>query len=131
MSRPENKGMIDAYQQMLEDGSAFKEVDMTMQTEPDLTEAQGAEVIDNTKSEPLGQKVKSPEHEYFNDYSEHDSVMEQRIAKLRQKAGLKSTKKVGKIVSSKQEIKALKKRVALLEEAMQLVMETHEQLLED
>lgn len=121
--------MISAYEQMLKDGTAFKEVDLTMHTQPDVSEATGA------RGEPINTQISdNPMGQPLNDdgddapYSEFDSVMEQRMNSLRSKIRGKSG---GTSTSPNQnrEITSLKKRVARLEEALSLVMETHEKLL--
>lgn len=131
MSKEENRGMIDAYQQMLKDGTAFKEVDIGMLTEPDISEASGVATRDVIpEANPLGDKVETPERQYHNDYSEYDSVMEQRINRLRQKTSGRNTGTGTLERKGKSRLALLEKKVAQLEEALMLVMETHEQLLE-
>ena len=130
MSREENRGMINAYEKMLQDGTAFKEVDLTMHQEPDISVASGnredtppIQLTDN----PLGEVVNENE----NDYSEYDSVMEQKMSSLRSKMKSGGGRKSGGTITTptQKELIALKKRVTQLEEALVLVMETHEQLL--
>jgi len=121
----------EAYRKMLEDGSAFKEVDMTMHTEPDIMEAQG---VGNN----LGERVEDnssnavQENERNDNYEEFDSAMEERINNLKSKI-----KNGGKITTTgtlktptQKKIMALEKRVQKLEEALMLVMETQSQLFE-
>lgn len=107
----------DAYSKMLEDGSAFKEVDMSMHTEPNLAEAQGV-------GRGLGDKKKSNEH---TDYTKFDNHMEERMQSLRDKMNGKSTVKTN--VDESKEILLLKKRIKKIEEALILIMKTHEELL--
>lgn len=129
MSKEDNRGMIDAYQQMLQDGTAFKEVDTSMLTSPSMSEAEGAGAGEHIKSEPLGDKIETPDgEEYHNDYSDYDSVMEQRINKFRQKTSGAGTGKLER--KGKSRLVMLEKKVAQLEQAMMLIMETHEQLLD-
>jgi hypothetical protein len=128
MSKQENRKMISAYEKMLVDGTAFKEVDLTMHTQPDAADIEGMGA-----SSPLG------EHEPINEndnniveddgYGEFDSIMEQKMNKLRQKAGRGGTSTGGGGNPSK-ELMGLKKRVAKLEEAMILIMETQTTLIE-
>ena len=131
MSKEENRKMISAYEQMLQDGTAFKQVDMTMHTEPDISEASGArggDPIPQISNNPMGQPVGDDNIVEDDSYSQFDSVMEQRMASLRNKVRGNSG---GTVTSPNQnkEIASLKKRVARLEEALALVMETHEKLL--
>jgi hypothetical protein len=124
---------ISAYEKMLQDGTAFKEVDMTMHSEPNLMEAQGAssrsidneELIYPNKDEGIGERRQ-------DNFEEFDSVMEQRISNLRRKMnGEGSEIKVGKLMTPTQkEIASLKKRIAKLEEALIVIMQTQEQLFE-
>ena len=131
MSVEEVKNIRSAYEKMLEDGTAYKEVDMTMHNEPDM------EVVTGKKDEitaqpaltenPLGEVV-DEHNDNDNDYTEFDSVMEQRINSLRNKmqsGGVRKTPRPPK----NNEIASLKNRVKKLEEAMMLIMETHERLL--
>lgn len=137
MSKEENRKMISAYEQMLKDGSAFKQVDMTMHSQPDIAEATGSrggepintQISDNPMGQPLDEQYDDGGGYRNNDqYTEFDSVMEQRMNSLRNKIRGKSG---GTSTSPNQnrEIASLKKRVARLEEALALVMETHEKLL--
>lgn len=127
MSKEENRGMINAYEKMLKDGTAFKKVDMTMHTEPDIAVAAGErkESIELTRN-PLGERVDEMDD---GSYTEFDSMMEQRINSLRNKMGGARSGGVSGNKSTQQEILSLKKRVKQLEEALMLVMETHEKLL--
>lgn len=138
MSKEENRKMISAYEKMLQDGSAYKEVDMTMHTQPDVSEASGARETRETETHhisdnPMGEPLEEYEDNRINngdaDFTHFDSVMEQRMNSLRSKMDAGGVKRTGKLKTPKQEIAALKNRVAKLEEALVLVMETHEQLL--
>jgi hypothetical protein len=135
MSKEKNRNIINAYEQMLKDVSAFKEVDLTMHTEPDLGEATGArggEPIPQISDNPMGQPINEYEEDSGN-YSEFDSVMEQRMNSLRNKMqgkkGGTRGNSGGTVTISQKEFISLKTRVKRLEEALTLVMETHEQLL--
>jgi predicted nucleic acid-binding Zn-ribbon protein len=116
-----------AYEKMLEDGTAFKEVDMSMMTEPNVEQITG-----------LGEEVVVPKErkqeqdpdrfiDEHTDFSHLDNAMEQRMNSLRAKMGGVKSKKVRE--NESREIALLKKRVEKLEEALMLVMETHEKLL--
>ena len=124
---------MNAYEKMLQDGSAFKEVDMTMNTGPNLDEAQGAgnslgERVDNT------QEQKEQVQDLHTDFTHFDNHMEERINSLRNKmknGEVQVKSKVGKLMTPTQKrIVELEKRINKLEEVMLLIMETHEQLLE-
>jgi hypothetical protein len=126
MSVEDVKKIRNAYEQMLKDGTAFKEVDMSMMVEPDVSMAQGS----------LGDKIETPSkpkeepvNERNDDYTEHDNYMQQRINSLRAK--MKGGGRVNESGNSNmaKEVMALKKRVQKLEEALMLVMETHEKIL--
>jgi predicted nucleic acid-binding Zn-ribbon protein len=124
MSKEENRGMIDAYQKMLQNGSAFKEVDMRMDEAPSLGMAERG-LGDAVDTRVVEQEQEQEQN--FTDYSEHDSVMQERINSLRNKMnGGGGTRNSG---SPQQELISLKKRVAKLEEALMLIMETHEKLI--
>jgi len=126
MSVEDVKKIRSAYERMLQDGTAFKEVDMSMMVEPDVSMAQGS----------LGDRVETPSkpkeepvNERNDDYTEHDNYMQQRINSLRAK--MKGGGRVNESGNSNmtKEVMALKKRVQKLEEALMLVMETHEKIL--
>ena len=125
MSRKENRGIIDAYQKMLNDGTAFKEVDLTMHSEPDMGLATGA-----VSDSPLGDRVNENDRDSNivedDGYGEFDSIMEQRMNKLRNKAGVGGRSSGS---GGNSEIISLKKRVKKLEEAIMLVMETQTKLI--
>lgn len=130
MSVEDVKNIRSAYERMLQDGTAFKEVDMSMMTEPDVTIAKGG----------LGDKVDSPHprkrqpeqeqiQERYDDYTEHDNYVQQRIDRLRAKMNGKRVNESDDVSNTSKEILKLKKRVQKLEEALMLVMETHEKIL--
>ena len=122
MSREDNRSMINAYEKMLQDGSAFREIDTTMHTNPSVSEASGT-ISDN----PLGDRVDNNNDNIVPDeYAEFDTVMEQRMNNLRQKAGMGG----GNSGGGSNEIQSLKNRIKKLEEAITLVMETQTKLIE-
>ncbi len=130
MSTDEIVKIKGAYEKMLEDGSAFKEVDMTMISEPDVGAAEGGlgDKINETKPTPSG-PVKDPDSfiDDNTDFSQHDSVIEQKMTSLRNKMSGVKSKKVRDTESKR--IAILERKVQELEEALMLVMETHEQLI--
>lgn len=131
MSIEDVKKIRNAYEQMLKDGTAFKEVDMSMVVEPDVGIAQGSPLGDAINETPAPQKHIQPEVDDHTDYTAHDSYMRQRIDSLRSKMRGGSGTNEGVVMSStKKELIALKKRVKEIEEALMLVMETHERLME-
>ena len=134
MSKEENKGMMDAYQKMLNDGTAFKEVDLTMHTTPSVAMAQG--IGEPVKETPIpnnsnNNMVEEPVQEDFTDYSAHDNFMQEKIDKLRAKInGGKQVTESSTPLNTKIEIAKLNKRMAKIEEALILLMSTHEQIIE-
>lgn len=126
MSKEKNRGMIDAYQKMLNDGSAFKEVDLTMRENPSISEAESG-LGERTSGRSSG-RSEEPNDIVEEDigYEQFDSEMERRISSLRNKMG---KGKGNPSTTGNREISSLKKRVAKLEEALMLMMETHEKLL--
>lgn len=131
-SKAQNRKMISAYEQMLKDGTAFKEVDMTMHTEPDVAMADGG-LGERVDEQDIGTRDRQPvqdENSFIDehtDFSAHDTEMERRIKSLRNKMkGNPTNENTG---NSNAEIVSLKKRVAKLEEALILIMKTHEKLL--
>lgn len=119
--------MSNAYEKMLQNGSAFKQVDMTMSTKPNMMEAQG--VGENIND--LGKQVKKETKETkddFTDYTEFDNIMESKVQALKNKM---KGKKTNQPINESKEITSLKKRVKRLEEAMMVIMETHSKLVED
>lgn len=119
---------LSAYEKMLNNGTAFKEVDMTQSMEPSLADIQ--ETSNGLGERNMEEKLKE-EIKQHNDYRDFDSVMEQRVANLRNKIKNPMTNKIGKIVTPTQkEIIALKERIKKLEEIVMIIMQTQEQLLE-
>lgn len=134
-SKAENRKMISAYEKMLKDGTAFKEVDMTMHTEPSVAMAEGG-LGERVNEQDIGTRDVRPavDEESFidenTDFSAHDDFMQQRIDSLRRKMGKTNESGTrGNPSNTNKEIISLKKRVAKLEEALMLIMETHEKLL--
>lgn len=120
MSREENRKMISAYEKMLQDGTAFKKVDTSMLSEPDLAVATG-QINDSPLGDPIAAN-RSPSSPIVEDdgYGQFDSLMEKRMHELRASGNKHSNN----------EFLNLKKRVKRLEEAITLVMETQTKLIE-
>lgn len=127
MSREDNRKYMNAYEKMLKDGSAFKQIDMQMSESPSVGD------LERGDSAPLGNKVNERRNDNQivddndGDYSEFDSVMEQRMNKLRNKAGM--SKNISSGGGINKEIQILKSKVKKLEEALMLVMETQTKLI--
>lgn len=122
MSRDDNRKMISAYEKMLQDGTAFKEIDTSMVTEPDMAVATGA-LNDNPLGDPINDSINNRRSSNIvedDGYGEFDSIMEKKMHELRM-----SGKK-----HSSNEFVSLKKRVKRLEEAMTLVMDSQTKLIE-
>jgi hypothetical protein len=119
-----------AYEKMLEDGTAFKKIDMPIVMEPSLSEAEHG-LGDRMDSQPVVENNQSQERE--DDWSAVDAAMERRMNSLRAKANGQNNEStnVGPLVTpARKEIILLKKRIKRLEEALVLIMQTQEQLLE-
>lgn len=136
MSKEDVKAIKSAYEKMLEDGTANKKIDMSMMVEPDVStiEGLGDQIEDQSPFPRERQPEQEQEQEQFDhtDYSKHDSYIEQRISSLRNKMNEKKGIKTsggGALSKANREIASLKKRVEKLEEALMLIMETHENLL--
>ena len=131
MSTEDVKKIRSAYERMLKDGTAFREVDMSMMTEPDVSMAQGntlGDRIEETAQARHGVDAPPEEYDHHTDYTEHDSYIQQRINRLRSKINGGKVNESGSSNMAK-EVMSLKKRVKDLEEALMLVMDTHEKLL--
>jgi hypothetical protein len=113
-----------AYEKMLQDGSAFKKIDMPLVMEPNLAEAEHGlgDKVDNTQ---LKENNQPQEEEY--DWSAVDEAMQRRMNSLKAKMNDQSTGQLNS--SDAKRITMLEKKVAKLEQALMLVMETHERLL--
>lgn len=129
---------VSAYEKMLQDGSAFKKIDMNKIAAQEYAKAgmstgSGGGDIDIPLGEPAPMREDSNMEEDHTDWSAVDEAMERRVKSLRNKMnGSKGNTKIGKVMTPAQrEIEALKKRVAKLEEALITIMEVHEQLFED
>ena len=132
MSTEDVKKIRSAYEQMLEDGSANKEVDMSMMVEPDVKVAEGGLGDRTETAQPSRTEKDVVREEEHNDYSAHDSYIDQRMSSLKNKLTEKKNSprvKIGALTRANNDIASLKKRVEKLEEALMLVMDTHEQLI--
>lgn len=120
-------GELSAYEKMLRDGSAFKKIDMQR-----IQNQQYAEVSSG-RDMPLGDPTPIRENQIMEDdhtdWSAVDEAMQKRMESIRSKIDSKVEKK--RQVKEANEIEKLKKRISQLEEAMMLIMETHEKLLGD
>lgn len=116
---------ISAYEKMLKDGTAFKKIDMNR-----IAAQQYAQVESDLVDKPLGDPIKESIKENgleedHTDWSAVDEAMQRRMNALKEK--MKGSEK--KSTNELTEITKLKRRVEKLEEALMLVMETHEKLL--
>lgn len=127
---------ITAYEKMLNDGSAFKKIDMN-KIQNQMYAGAGAADVGGGKGAPelpLGDPTpevnndSSGLEEDHTDWSAVDEAMQKRMnaLKAKMKGGSTSTKKP---VNESQEIIKLKKRIKRLEEALIVVMKTQEKLL--
>jgi hypothetical protein len=129
---------ISAYEKMLEDGSAFKKIDMQRITNQMYSQAEGGHAGGDI---PLGDPIKEQSTQYnsngleedHTDWSAVDAAMEKRMDALREKItakkGSRENTKASQLPSQEKEIKKLKMRVKRLEEALMIIMETQEKLL--
>lgn len=117
---------LTAYEKMLKDGSAFKKIDMNKIQQQQYAGAGGA--VEEPLGEPVQENKTTGLEEEDIDWSDVDAGMQKRMNALREKIKGGGAIKQEPIQESK-EIYRLKKRVAKLEEAMMLIMETHEKLL--
>lgn len=109
---------------MFEDGSAYNPIHLTQPT-PDVSGITGA--VEEKSNIPLGKQVeKDVFMEDQADYSEFDSSMQNRIDELRSKA---NNNNPNVRVQNNSDYERLEKRVALLEKALELVMETQTKML--
>ena len=118
---------LSAYEKMFEDGTAYKKIDMNKIQQQEYSGATASVKLDG-KEAPLDDVVENQVVDDEPDWSAVDEAMQRRMNALKEKASNIPAKK--KIVTNEsKEIASLKKRVAKLEEALILVMETHEKLL--
>lgn len=119
-----------AYEEMLKSGQAFKKIDMKKIGRQLNAEAtRGASINErNVENELLGEEVptNSKLEDDDTDWSDVDEGMQRRINSLKSKI---NDHKKKTFIKENTEIEKLKKRVATLEEALMLVMKTHEELL--
>jgi peptidoglycan hydrolase CwlO-like protein len=117
---------ISAYEKMLKDGTAFKKIDMNRIAAQLYSQAEGG-LVDKPLGDPIkeNQNQNSGLEEDHTDWSAVDEAMQRRMNALKEK--MKGSEK--KSTNELTEITKLKKRIEKLEEALMLVMETHEKLL--
>ena len=122
----ENSKILEKYEQMFKDGSAYQPIHLNQPT-PDLTSITG-EVEEKTNI-PLGQQVEKDVfmEDQHTDYSEFDATMQQKINEVRSKTQGNNPN----VSVQNDEFKKLTRRVELLEQALQLVMETQTKLLKE
>lgn len=130
----EHSKILEKYNQMFEDGSAYKPIRIT-QPQPSMSEMSGA-TMPKTET-PLGNPVpqggdpkelfKNPNMlpEANTDYSTFDAVMEEKINKLRAAGNANNSQPIN------EGIQKLEHRIELLEKALTLVMEQQTQMLKE
>ena len=132
MSTNDVVNIKSAYEKMLQDGSAFEQIDMRMNEQPDMgglgdvvTEKNNAPVTKHPSLEP-----EEGLQEDNTDFSDIDRRMSERLNSLRNKVkGGGGTPQQPQMGNPQKELLKLKIRIAKIEEALMLVMETHEKLL--
>lgn len=124
----EHSKILEKYEQMFEDGSAYKPIRIA-QPQPDVSSITGA--AEEVPMSPLGDQVQRDnfQDEAVTDYSEFDSQMERRINEMRSGNRNPHDNNPNVVVQNNSEIESLKKRVDLLEQALSLVMETQTKLI--
>lgn len=119
---------VTAYEKMLKDGTAFKKIDMNQIAAQQYAQADINAIGGGKIEKPLGDPIKENTNleEDNTDWSSVDEAMQKRINSLRDKVSISTAKKS---LNESKEIASLKRRVEKLEEAIMLVMETHEKLI--
>lgn len=125
---------LTAYEKMLQDGTAFKKIDMSKITAQEyagagMAAAGGGKGVSTPLGEPeMPKNITESEYEVESDWSAVDAAMEKRVNALREKmsGGSTNTKQP---LNESQEITKLKSRVKRLEDALIVIMETQEKLL--
>ena len=81
--------ILEKYEQMFENGSAFKPI-MLNQPTPSIAEATGMGGSGGRQSSPLGEKVVREEEfvDPHSNYTEFDSFMEDKVNAIRNKTGI-------------------------------------------
>ena len=134
----EHSKILEKYNQMFEDGSAYKPIRIT-QPQPSMAEMSGATPTET----PLGNPIQPGDpKELFKDpnalpdpnpdYSTFDAVMEEQINKLRN-AGNANLNNNTQPVNEQNNvtIQKLENRIVLLEKALALVMEQQTKMLRE
>lgn len=123
---------ISAYEKMLNDGTAFKRIDMDkigrqMNKEASISANASGKDVGVKLDKPVGEPIKENDNFEYDDtdFSEIDKRMMERMNSLKSKMKKTPSKNENK------EIAKLKKRVKRLEEALMLVMEVHSKLIEN
>lgn len=123
----EHERILEKYEQMFKDGSAYKPIHLS-QPMPNVSEVTGA--VDEKPAAPLGEQVKRDnfQEEPVTDYSQFDSEMQQRVNEMRNKnQNVSNNQNVS--VQNNGDYKRLEKRMELIEQALSLVMETQKKLI--
>lgn len=123
----EHSKILEKYEKMFEDGSAYQPIKLN-QAMPSVGEITGA--AEEKPEIPLGDEVNKEvfTDDQHTDYTHFDSVMEDRVNAMRNGTPLNNNPNVNEQNKSYQD---LEKRVALLEQALSLVMETQTKLIKE
>lgn len=123
----ENSKILEKYEQMFEDGSAFRPIHLNQPT-PDISSITGE--VEEKPNIPLGQPVEKDVfmEDQHTDYSEFDATMQQKINEVRNKTHGNNP---NVSVQNNDEFAKLVRRIELLEQALQLVMETQTKMLKE
>lgn len=116
-----NRNILNAYESMFEDGSAYKPIQIKQET-PTVSSAEG-----KGGGEPLGNILENNNRNDDDgepDFSEFDRRMAKRVN------GIRSRINEGGSNGSSEEIMELKNRVKLLEQALAMIMATQTKLIE-
>lgn len=123
----EHSKILEKYEKMFEDGSAYQPIKLDQQMPSDM---EAAAVAEEKPEIPLGE-VKEKDvfiDDKNTDYSHFDSVMEERVNNLRSGQPHNNNPDVSVQNDS---YKKLERRIDLLEQALSLVMETQTRLIKE
>lgn len=123
MATEGNRGILNAYEKMFKDGSAYKKVKISQPT-PENPNGSSYGNGSGRLGDPLKVAEGNKEDEDDRFVRQMDDYREKRLQELKETGGKKQ--EPNNLVN---EVKKLKQRVKLLEQALSMVMETQTKLI--
>lgn len=128
----EHSNILAKYEKMFEDGSAYKPIKLNQQMPSSAEAGGGAPKSDIPLGDPGAGGGGDPKALFNEEFdSSRSDLMERKIAEAMQSGNPNPHDNTSNVTVQNESYERLEKRIALLEQALSLVMETQTKLLKE